>query len=61
MFQNFTASMGSGTIGGMKILAVKNVGPFANLRAVRYTRLTARGHTQDAYFRGYLDLSLRSL
>ena len=34
----------------MKVLAVKNVEPFSNLWAVRYTRLTVRGVQQDAYF-----------
>jgi hypothetical protein len=50
MFQNLTLSMSSGTIGGMKVLAVKGVEEFGNLWAVRYTRLTARGVKQDAYF-----------
>ena len=38
------------TIGGMKMLAVKNVEVFSNLWAVRYTRLTKRGVQQEAYF-----------
>jgi hypothetical protein len=45
--------MSYGTIGVMKVLAVKNVEPLGNLWAVRYTRLTRRGVKQDAYFTYY--------
>jgi hypothetical protein len=45
--------MSYGTIGVMKVLAVKNVEPLGNLWAVRYTRLTRRGVKQDAYFAYY--------
>jgi hypothetical protein len=45
--------MSYGTIGVMKVLAVKKVEPFGNLWAVRYTRLTRRGGEQDAYFAYY--------
>jgi hypothetical protein len=37
----------------MKVLAIKNVEPFGNLWAVRYTRLTKRGVKQDAYYTYY--------
>ena len=39
-----------GTIGGMKVLAVKSIEVFGNLWTVRYTRLTKRGSNQDAHF-----------
>jgi hypothetical protein len=42
--------MGSGTIGGMKVLAVKDVEEYDDLWAVRYTRLTRRGVKQGAVF-----------
>jgi hypothetical protein len=42
--------MSSGTIGGMKVLAVKNVEAYGNLWEVRYTRQTRRGVKQDAVF-----------
>jgi hypothetical protein len=42
--------MSSGTIGGMKVLAVKDVEEQGNLWAVRYTRLTRRGIKQGAVF-----------
>jgi hypothetical protein len=50
MSQNFTTSMGSGTIGGMKILAVKGVEKYDTLWAVRYTRLKGRDVEQGAHF-----------
>ena len=42
--------MSFGTIGGIKVLAVKGIEAFSNLWSVRYTRLTARGVKQDAIF-----------
>jgi hypothetical protein len=42
--------MTSGTIGGMKVLAVKGVEEYSDLWAVRYTRLTVRGVKQGAVF-----------
>ena len=39
-----------GTIGGMKVLAVKGVELYSNLWVVRYTRLTRKGVKQGAYF-----------
>jgi hypothetical protein len=47
--QNFTALMSSGTIGGMKVLAVKGIEKFGNLWEVRYTRMHGR-NVQDAVF-----------
>jgi hypothetical protein len=41
--------MNSGTIGGMKVLAVKGVEPYGNLWAVRYTRQISKS-VQDAVF-----------
>ena len=41
--------MSSDTIGAMHVLAVKNVEPLGNLWAVRYTCLTKRGVTQEAF------------
>ena len=38
------------TIGGMKVLAVKDITEYGNLWAVRYTRLTRREVQQKAYF-----------
>jgi hypothetical protein len=48
--QNLTKSMSSGTIGGMKVVAVKGVEKYEDLWAVRYTRLTASGVKQGAVF-----------
>jgi hypothetical protein len=41
--------MSSGTIGGMKVLAVKGIEKFGNLWEVRYTRMHGR-NVQDAVF-----------
>ncbi len=41
--------MTSGTIGEMKVLAVKGVEPYSNLWVVRYTRQHGT-HVQDASF-----------
>jgi hypothetical protein len=49
MFQNFTASMRFGTIGRMKVLAVKGIEKQGNLWAVRYTRYHGK-NVQDAMF-----------
>jgi hypothetical protein len=50
MFQNLTYAMRSGTIGGMKVLAVKDVEEYGNRWIVPYTRLTTRGVKQGAVF-----------
>jgi hypothetical protein len=42
--------MSSGTISGMKVLAVTGVEEYDNLWAVRYTRLKGSGVKQDAHF-----------
>ena len=42
--------MSSGTIGGMKVLAVKGVEKDGHLWTVRYTRLNKGGVKQDAHF-----------
>jgi hypothetical protein len=41
--------MSSGTIGGMKVLAIKGIEKQGNLWAVRYTREHGK-NVQDAYF-----------
>jgi hypothetical protein len=42
--------MRSGTIGGMKVVAVKGVEKYEDLWVVRYTRLSVRGVKQGAVF-----------
>jgi hypothetical protein len=42
--------MSYGTIGGMKVVAIKGIEKDGNLWEVRYTRLTKRGVQQEAYF-----------
>jgi hypothetical protein len=49
MFQNMTFSMSFGTIGEMKVLAVKGIEKFGDLWEVRYTRHHGR-NVQDAVF-----------
>jgi hypothetical protein len=39
-----------GTIGRMKVLAVKGIEKYSNLWVVRYTRLTRKGVKQGAVF-----------
>jgi hypothetical protein len=50
MSQNLTKSISSGTICGIKVVAVNGVEKFDDLWAVRYTRLTRRGVKQGAVF-----------